>query len=186
MYSSSTPRRPHVNIPAGARAPVNPSPSARQDSYSLEVTPPPYSPEDDEGYPTMSWGESSRYSLAHTPSTPRQRTSSLMNLHSRPSSQTQEIIAFPEPQIFRATSATASLEPSPPPLTHRHSRSDVSGSRSPTLQRLQRGESAISVASSYYAEDDAYAVSNEVRKSAITSYGHNVLICLVGTWGKFG
>lgn len=146
MYTQNNRPRPHVSIPAGARAPTNPSPSARAFSpFSVEVTPPAY-----EDSPLANPWDSIQNS-SYSPDTPRTRTQSMYSSYPGNSNAS---ISFPEPMIYRSTSARASLQPTPT-LTHRHSRSDVGHSASAI--RLHRDPSSISVASvaasSYYHND---------------------------------
>ncbi|KAJ6619767.1 hypothetical protein B0H10DRAFT_2024882 [Mycena sp. CBHHK59/15] len=131
--------------------PQNPSPA-----YSIQVTPPPYD---------GSWdGDSEQLSS----DTPRQRTHSLFDQPPRPPSRSTSAsvsgyIPFPEPQIYRSASVTASQYSGGQPLGHRYSRSDLG----PAPLRLQRDPSMTSFVSTtsaaYYANDDSdfYASGSE-------------------------
>lgn len=136
--------RPHVNIPslpAGARPPQSPGPSSP--AYSISVTPPPY----DNAWDLEDEPQSS--------GTPRPRTHSMYDAPQNPLSRTTSAsvtgyIPFPEPQIYRSASATASQTT----LGHRHSRSDLG----PSAYRLQRDPSVTSfttdASGAYYAAND--------------------------------
>jgi hypothetical protein len=130
-YPDPSRRYPRVNIPPGAASPIPPSPTAQQYAWQTTMSPPSM----DYGGPPLTnpW--------EGLPDTPRARTQSMVapqnygygQPHSR-QSNAGPAFAFPEPQIFRATSATASTSLAPPQpsihqLTHRHSNSDL-GSRS--------------------------------------------------------
>lgn len=176
------PTRPHVSIPAGARPPVNPSPSARTpnsrasqlSAYDFEVTPPSRypinqfpehlsNPWDNVVYTQMPSPES--------PTTSRQRAISMIDIAVRPPSRSSttnlsgapSTMAFPEPQIFRSASQRSSLYPESGQTGHRPSRSDV-GLPASTL-RLQKYPSSTSLAStvsSYNPNDDSDHFEAEV------------------------
>jgi len=65
------------------------------------------------------------------------------------------IMAFPEPHVFRATSAQARSSQTPQRMVHRYSRSDLGSSRS-DLQALHHNSSVVSFASSYNGQNDDY------------------------------
>ncbi|KAJ7603752.1 hypothetical protein DFH06DRAFT_1256028 [Mycena polygramma] len=135
------PSRPAVYIPSlppGARPPQSPS-----SPYDIQVTPPPY----DNAWDLEDEPQSS--------GTPRPRTQSLYEAPQNPLSRTTSAtvtgyIPFPEPQIYRSASATASQAS----LGHRYSRSDLG----PSSYRLQRDPSVASFATeasgAYYTNDD--------------------------------
>lgn len=165
MYPRNDRSRPHVSIPAGALPPTNPSPSARS-PYAFEVTPPPFYQDNNVPGPPMPnpW----EVYQAQSPQTARPRTQSLFsssraNLSLRNPTELDNL-TFPEAQMSRATSARAALEITPS-LSHHHSKSDI-GPSSPGFHTLQREESNISLASSYYHhldDSDQYATgSSEV------------------------
>jgi hypothetical protein len=152
------PNRPHVNIPAlpsGARAPQTPQHSSP--AYSIQVTPPPYD---------NAWDLELDDSEPQSSGTPRSRTHSLYGTPQNPLSRTTSAavtgyMAFPEPQIYRSASSTASQTA----LGHRYSRSDLG----PAALRLQRDPSMTSfttdASGAYYTNDDSdfYASSADVR-----------------------
>ncbi len=72
-------------------------------------------------------------------------------------------MAFPEPQIYRSTSSSASLTPPSQTMRHSRSRSDLSGA--PHLRKEPSTVSIASHASSYHAdhdEDEHYYTAAEV------------------------
>ncbi|KAF7330530.1 hypothetical protein MVEN_02492700 [Mycena venus] len=139
------PNRPHVNIPtlpSGARAPQ--SPHLSSPAYDIQVTPPPYD---------NAWDLED--SEPQSSGTPRARAQSLFQSPENPLSRTTSAsvtgyMPFPEPQIYRSASATASQTH----LGHRYSRSDLG----PAALRLQRDPSVTSfttdVSGAYYPNDD--------------------------------
>ncbi|KAJ7593119.1 hypothetical protein C8J56DRAFT_930435 [Mycena floridula] len=136
MSPSHDRTRPHVSIPSGARAPVNPSLNS---PYGIEVTPPVY--EDTLVNPWNSLGGD------HSPTTPRARAMSTNGVNTP---RQQQYMPFPEPHIFRSTSARAALQPSPgPSVPHNYSKSDM-GHGGYETHRMNRAPSNMSMASSYY------------------------------------
>ncbi|KAF7374933.1 hypothetical protein MSAN_00379400 [Mycena sanguinolenta] len=139
--------RPHVDIPTlplGARPPQ--SPHLSSPVYDFQVTPPPYD---------NAWDLED--SEPQSSGTPRPRAQSLYqspdNGLSRTTSATVTgYMPFPEPQIYRSASATASQAH----LGHRYSRSDL-GPGHASL-RLQRDPSMTSfttdASGAYYPNDD--------------------------------
>lgn len=139
------PNRPRVDIsalPSGARAPQ--SPHLSSPAYDIQVTPPPYD-----------YGWDVDDSEPQSSGTPRARTQSLFQTPDNPLSRTTSAsvmgyMPFPEPQIYRSASATASQAH----LGHRHSRSDLG----PAAFRLQRDPSVTSFATdasgAYYPNDE--------------------------------
>lgn len=173
MYSAQRPR-PHLAIPPGAQQPVNPSPSARYSPYNFEVTPPPYEDEPDESPLANPWDSQS--SFQQSPMTPRPRTHSLVNMYTPPATgppgSPSQVVAptmdFPQPTIFRSTSARPST-PSLHPVTnstHRYSHSYVGHE----AHSLRREVSANSLASSYYQLDDSDRYSAGVRSHRILPF----------------
>ncbi|KAJ7066963.1 hypothetical protein C8F01DRAFT_1119758 [Mycena amicta] len=133
--------RPHIDTQHTSR-PQQPSPE-----YNIEVTPPPYSFDDDQldSGQTLRPRTHSLYDAAHLPT--RAVSASVAPAH----------IPFPEPQIYRSASASASNQS----LGHRYSRSD----QGPSPIRLQRDPSMTSLISStsaYYPNDesDFYATAS--------------------------
>ncbi|KAJ7650251.1 hypothetical protein FB45DRAFT_887431, partial [Roridomyces roridus] len=129
-------RRPHVDIPPlppGARVPEPPSPS-----YSIQVTPPPY--DYDPESPSSGTPRPRVHSLYQTPpNLPPSRSVSVAESGFMP---------FPEPQIYRSASASASMQS----IGHRYSKSDLG----PTGNlRLQRDPSTTSLLTdAYYTNGD--------------------------------
>ncbi|KAJ7274437.1 hypothetical protein B0H12DRAFT_1208087 [Mycena haematopus] len=138
--------RPHVNIPTlplGARAPQ--SPHLSSPAYDFQVTPPPYDNAWDLEDPEPQSSD-----------TPRPRTQSMYQSPDNPLSRTTSAsvtgyMPFPEPQIYRSASASASQAH----LGHRYSRSDLG----PAALRLQRDPSMTSfttdASGAYYPNDDS-------------------------------
>ncbi|KAK7005651.1 hypothetical protein R3P38DRAFT_3038772, partial [Favolaschia claudopus] len=136
--------RPHVAIPPlglprGALPPQ--SPHLNSPAYDIQVTPPPYDNAWDDEEPPSS-------------GTPRPRAQSLYQSENpigrSSSAAVTGYMPFPEPQIYRSASATASQAH----LGHKYSRSDLG----PASLRLQRDPSLSSlttdVSSAYYPYDD--------------------------------
>ncbi|THV07437.1 hypothetical protein K435DRAFT_710318 [Dendrothele bispora CBS 962.96] len=155
---------PHSPLPPGAQQPQNPSPSARPFTpWAFEVSPPSYPNQPSQPYPTLRnpWGDED------SPTTPgRNRTHSMVNLpssrtHSRstslaPASTTP--IAFPQPQVYRATSAKAissssNLHPSYS-VGHRPTKSEVPQNDGLRYHADPSSTSLLSDTSSYYQDDD--------------------------------
>jgi len=158
---------PHSPLPPGAQQPQNPSPSSRPFTpWAFEVSPPSYP---NQQHPTLR----NPWSDEDSPTTPvRARTQSMVNssprLHGRSTSLahiSSASIAFPEPQIFRATSAKAvpsngNLHPSYS-VGHRPTRSEVPPSDALRYHADPSSTSLLSETSSYYQDDD-YHGSQEV------------------------
>ncbi|KAJ7158753.1 hypothetical protein C8R46DRAFT_1110175 [Mycena filopes] len=154
--------RPHVDIPAlppGARAPDTPQPTSP--AYSIQVTPPPYD---------YSWDLDD--SEPQSSGTLRPRTQSLFQAQQNANAPSRTVsasasgyMAFPEPQIYRSASATASQAQ----LGHRYSRSDIG----PAALRLQRDPSMTSftttASGAYYTNDD----SDFYASGSADSHGSN-------------
>ncbi|CAK5268518.1 unnamed protein product [Mycena citricolor] len=149
MSSSHRPR-PHLNIPTQASARPQSTPSS---DYSIQVTPPAY----DSSYEIWDESPSSGTPRARTHSMFTHPTSSLPS-RSASASVAEPYIPFPEPQIYRSVSASASR----PSLAHRHSRNNVDIAAEfgvdMTPIGLQRDPSMTSLLSSvsgaYYSNDD--------------------------------
>ena len=166
MQYNSNSKRPHpqVNVPPGARQPVNP-PVEQYPPYAFEVTPAGKIPNSSDDY---------NYSPSIPHITPQSYSDNgYMNgfEYERPRSRTSartksvvehptEYLAFPEPQLYRSSSSRAS--PSFP--IHRNSRSDVGlsqppGRREPRLRGTPSSSNisiarANSPASSVYHNDE--------------------------------
>lgn len=138
--TSVMPTRPQVSIPQGAQAPTNPSPSSRAFA---------------EYYRSISQ-EPTLMNPWDTPQTARPRATSL-----HPTQHSNGHLQFPEPQVYRSTSARQTTT-SKPSLPHKHSRSELV---TPSSLRLQSHPSSYSLASSYYQYDnDSYSTgSTEVK-----------------------
>ncbi|KAJ7773279.1 hypothetical protein B0H16DRAFT_1511726 [Mycena metata] len=153
--------RPHVDIPAarppGARAPDTPQPSS---PYSIQVTPPPYD---------YTWDLDD--SEPQSSGTMRPRTQSLYQSPQNPpsravSASASGYMAFPEPQIYRSASATASQAQ----LGHRYSRSDIGSTSSLRLQRDPSMTSFTTTASGAYYTND---LDGDFYASGSDSHGSN-------------
>lgn len=112
---------PHINIPPGARPPVNPSVEAYT-PYAFEDLPPGFIPNPwDMNTPSSSSAYSPRYNpytdSFDSPSRPHSRTRSAFEPPS-------EYLAFPEPSIYR-TSSQRVIPSSPYHPLHRNSKSDA-------------------------------------------------------------
>jgi hypothetical protein len=140
--------QPQVSIPPqqnGSRAGV-PFP----DSYSFEVTPPPYSETSTDDY-TNPWGNESLVS-SDTPTRLRTR-STIGHAESRPVS-TDSYMAFPEPQLYRSTSAGSKLQ-------HRRGAHSESSAAALGVHPGPSTASVATTASSYKQDNDSedYEVS---------------------------
>ncbi|TFK40376.1 hypothetical protein BDQ12DRAFT_680852 [Crucibulum laeve] len=174
MYND---RRPHplVSIPPGAQQPINPSPSARtfpDHSYTFEVTPPAYN---DVSNP---WEEPHTPQQEQPPTRTRIQSmyssySSNNSSSSRPPSRstsasvTRPSITFPEPQIYRSSSARPTISPQTP-LGHRPSRSDVGHGGDPLRMRRDPSVASFATVSSYANGDDDQSYSGN------DSYDHGM------------
>ncbi|KAF7312263.1 hypothetical protein MIND_00239300 [Mycena indigotica] len=130
-------RTPRPHIDTQARPPQR-QPSSPEWSGSIQVTPPPYTEDDDDLDPSQ---------------TPRPRTHSL-NSQNAPLRAVSASVAtmhmpFPEPQIYRSISASASNQS----LGHRYTRSDQ-GQSPLRLQRDPSMTSVMTTTSAYYSNED--------------------------------
>jgi len=160
-------RNPYVSdLPPGARQPTIPSPQMTHATYNFQVTPPGYQDQElSNPWETHPHPPPSQRLPSNPYFAPRQRTQSTVDHYgSRPMSTGDvygpdtadaPIMAFPEPHVFRATSAQARSSQTPQRMVHRYSRSDLGSSRS-DLQALHHNSSVVSFASSYNGQNDDY------------------------------